>query len=360
MKIAVDARMYNMSGIGTYIQNLTKNNCYNIALGNEKDLKGVKGIEKIIKFDSPIYGINEQLKFPYKELKKAKVDLLHVPHYNVPLFYKGDMIVTIHDLTHLVYSEFFGNPLKKYYAKFMMKMAIKKSKAILTVSECTKRDILKYFKLDENKIIVTYNGLKENAREKPKEEISYLYDKFNIPRDKKILMYVGNLKPHKNLEGLLESFSKLKNNSECILLLVGKAFENYLKLQEKEKELNIENKVIHTGIVNEEELIDLYNLIDLFVFPSFYEGFGLPVIEAMACGAKVVSSNASSLPEVGGNLIPYFDPKDIEDMTKKIEEEFAREDTIAEKIERIKWAKSFDWKETAKKTNEIFKIYDKQ
>ena len=114
MKIAIDARMYNMSGIGTYIQNLIKRNCYQIAIGNKEELKDIKQIEQIIEFNSPIYGIKEQLKFPYKELKKQKIDVLHVPHYNVPIFYKGDMVVTIHDLTHLVYSEFLGNKLAKY------------------------------------------------------------------------------------------------------------------------------------------------------------------------------------------------------------------------------------------------------
>lgn len=224
MKVAIDARMYKMSGIGTYIQNLIKNNCYQIALGNEKELENIQELEEIIGFDAPIYGIKEQLKFPYKKLKELNPDILHIPHYNVPIFYRGDMAVTIHDLTHLVYSEFFGSKIKVLYAKIMMKIAIKKARVILTVSENTKRDIIKYFKVDENKIKVTYLGLKEELTEKPKEEVEYLYSKFGIPRDKKLLMYVGNLKPHKNLERLLIAFSKLKNNENCRLLLVRKSF----------------------------------------------------------------------------------------------------------------------------------------
>lgn len=224
MKVAVDARMYKMSGIGTYIQNLIKNNCYKIALGNVEELKDIQELEEIVEFNSSIYGIKEQLKFPYKRLKKLKPDILHVPHYNVPIFYKGDMVVTIHDLTHLVYSEFFGSKLKVLYAKIMMKIAIKKAKVVLTVSENTKKDIVKYFKVNEDKIKVTYLGLKEELIEKPREEIEYLYSKLKIPKDKKILMYVGNLKPHKNLERLLIAFSKLRNNENCRLLLVRKNF----------------------------------------------------------------------------------------------------------------------------------------
>lgn len=223
MKVAIDARMYNMSGIGTYIQNLIKQGLYDIALGKKEELENVK-IDKKVEFNSGIYGIKEQLKFPYKELKKLKPDILHVPHYNVPIFYKGDMVVTIHDLTHLVYSEFLGSTLKEIYAKIMMKIAVKKAKLILTVSENTKKDLIKYFKVDENKIKVTYLGVKDELEEKPKEDIEYLYKKFDISKDKKLLMYVGNLKPHKNLENLLTSFSKMKNVKDCQLLLVRKGF----------------------------------------------------------------------------------------------------------------------------------------
>lgn len=352
MKIAVDARMYNMSGIGTYIQNLMKNNCYKIALGKKEEIENIKEIENFIEFDVGVYGIKEQLKFPYKELKKLKPDILHIPHYNVPIFYRGDMIVTIHDLTHIVYSEFLSNKFAKYYAKLMMKIAIKKAKFIFTVSENTKKDILKYFKVKEDKIKVIQLGVKESIEEKSKEEIEYLYDKFNIPKQKKILMYVGNLKPHKNLERLLKAFSKI-DNKDCVLLLVGKAFEDY-ELNKKEQELKIEDKVIHTGIVTEKELCDLYNLADLFVFPSLYEGFGLPIIEAMKCGTKVVSSNSSSLPEVGGDKIPYFNPENIEEMSEVIEKELEREDTEEEKQERINWAKKFNWEKTSEEVKNIF------
>ena len=328
--------------------------------GKKEELKNIKEIKEFIEFDVPIYGIKEQLRFPYRELKKLKPDLLHVPHYNVPIFYRGDMIVTIHDLTHLVYSEFLSNKFAKYYAKLMMKIAIKKSKIILTVSENTKKDLIKFFKVDENKIKVVYLGVKDNLVNKPKESIDYLYKKFGIPRNKKLLMYVGNLKPHKNLERLLEAFSKIENNNEYALILVGKAFENYNILGDKEKELGIEKNTIHTGIVTEDELVDLYNLVDLFVFPSLYEGFGLPVIEAMACGTKVVSSNTSSLTEVGGKVIPYFNPKDIDEMARVIKEEINRVDTKEDIEKRIAWAKRFDWKKTSKEIQEIFELYNKQ
>ena len=319
MKIAVDARMINMSGIGTYIQNLMKNGCYDIALGRKDEIEKVDNKIDTIEFDSPIYGIKEQLKFPYRKLKKEKPDVLHVPHYNVPIFYRGKMVVTIHDLTHLLFPEFLPNKFAYFYAKFMIWIALKKADKVITVSQNTKNDILKMFKVNPDKIEVIYNGVGEEFIKKDKKDIQYLYTRFNIPENKKIIMYVGNLKPHKNLERLLEAYSEIKNREETCLVLVGKSFQNYRVLEEKEIKLKIKNQVIHTGIVTQDELVDLYNLADLFVFPSLYEGFGLPVLEALACGTPVICSNTSSMPEVGKDNVIYINPLDIKDITSKIE-----------------------------------------
>ena len=351
MKIAIDARMINMSGIGTYIQNLMKNNCYDIALGRKDEIKKIDNKIYTIEFDSPIYGIKEQLKFPYKKLRKEKPDVLHVPHYNVPIFYRGKIVVTIHDLTHLILPEFLPNKLAYYYAKFMIWIALKKADKVITVSQNTKNDILKMFKVKPDKIEVIYNGVGEEFVKKDKKDIKYLYEKFNIPNNKKIIMYVGNLKPHKNLERLLEAYSKIIQREETCLLLVGKAFKKYDVLEEKEKELGIEKQVIHTGIVTQNELVDLYNLADLFIFPSLYEGFGLPVIEALSCGTNVVCSNNSSIPEVGGRYANYFNPYDSEDLKNKIEEQIQKE----RNINCDEWLKKFDWKINANKTKKIFK-----
>lgn len=352
LKIAVDARMIKMSGIGTYIQNLMKNGCYDIALGNENEIKEFDENIKTINFDSKIYGIKEQFKFPYKKLKKENIDILHVPHYNVPIFYRGKMVVTIHDLTHLIYPEFLPNKFAYLYAKFMMKIAIKKSYRVITDSENTKKDILNFFKVNPDKIDVIYLGVGAEFKKKEKEGVQYLYQRFNIPEDKKILLYVGNLKPHKNLERLLEAYSKIKNIDNTRLLLIGKAFEKYDVLEEKEKNLGISDYVIHTGIVSQDELVDLYNLADLFVFPSLYEGFGLPILEALACGTNVVCSNISSIPEVGGNCVEYFDPYNVDDIREKIENSIniGKNSTGNSAVLLNK----FDWRKTKESHMKIF------
>jgi len=176
-------------------------------------------------------------------------------------------------------------------------------------------------------------------------------------------MYVGNLKPHKNLERLLESYSKIKNIEDTRLVLVGKAFEKYDVLEEKEKKLHINKKVIHTGVVTKEELVDLYNLADLFVFPSLYEGFGIPVLEALACGTPVICSNTSSIPEVGGKVVEYFNPNNNEEITKKINKLINEKHGSSQKYKEDdidNWLEKFKWSKTAKRHLKILTNNDKE
>lgn len=343
-KIAIDARMIKMSGIGTYIQNLVKAGLYSVVMGRKEEIEDYVENVEIIDFCTKIYGIQEQLKFPYKKLKTLKPDILHVPHYNVPIFYKGRMFVTIHDLTHLVLPEILPNRFAYIYAWMMLWIACHKAEKIFTDSENTKNDILKYYKVDPDKIVVTYAGV-DLGRFKKKEqsEYDYLYEKYSIPRDKKVLMYVGNLKPHKNLKRLLEAFKGIDMIDNTVLILVGKAFENH-DVSAPEQQYGIDDKVIHTGIVSNEELVDFYNLADLFVFPSLYEGFGIPPLEAMACGTPVVCSNSSSLPEVVGDAAIMFNPLNVREITLSINRALKSEDSMIEYINKgYKRAKMFDW-----------------
>lgn len=355
-RLAIDARMIKMSGIGTCIQNWMNTNLYQIALGNRDEIKEYCDIadDKIIDFVSPIYGIKEQIKFPYRKLRKLRPNVLHIPHYNVPILYRGKMIVTIHDLTHLKLKELLPNKFAIIYAKYMLKKAIKKATKIITVSENTKKDIVEVFKVDPEKVVVVYNGVDHDFKIKEKQELSSIYKKNNIPNNKKILLYVGNLKPHKNLNRLLEAFSKISDIDEYRLVLVGKAFDNQVNLRDKEKELGIDKYVIHTGVVEKEELISLYNIANLFVFPSLYEGFGLPVIESLACGTNVICSNNSSLPEVGGDLVDYFDPYDVNDIKEKIEKNIDKK-LDYKKVE--KWLKKFDWDNSKEEIKKILDEY---
>lgn len=322
--VAIDARMIEMSGIGTYVQHLMGQGIYDYALGTEETIRKYDDEVVVIPYDAPIYSLKEQLLFPNKDVKRAGISLIHFPHYNVPASYSGRFLATIHDMTHIILPEMFGNRmlgnrLKSCYAHFLMKHAVRNAMHIFTVSQNSKKDICETFGICQDRVTITYNAASREFVSKDRAETEYLYARFSIPRNKKILLYVGNLKAHKNLSRLLEAFSKINDDKRMVLLLVGKAFSGH-ELKGREEELKIEGEVIHTGVVQKEELVDLYNLADVFVFPSLYEGFGIPLLEAMACGTPVVCSNSSSIPEVAGDAAMMFDPYDAEEMGKAIKD----------------------------------------
>lgn len=352
MKIAIDARTVNRSGIGICVKAWLKGVGYSFALGVEKNLRPFTETAEIVPFDcDQIYGYKEQLKFPRRALRKKKPDVLHVPHCNVPMFYRGKMIVTIHDLTHLVYPEFLPlKPIVHLYFKFIFWFACKRADKIMTVSENTKRDLLRFFKVDEKKIRIITLGYGKHFRKKQPEELEFAYEKFGIPKGKKILLYVGNMLPHKNLNALLEALSLMPEREACRLVLVGKTFANRA-VRTREEELGVKDFCIRAGEVSDEDLVALYNIADLFVLPSLYEGFGLPVLEAFACGTPVACSNTSSLPEVGGKAAKYFDPKNPADMAKVIGENLNLKGTCDAEIEAQ--LSKFSWEKSCEQIREV-------
>jgi len=325
MNTAIDARMKNKSGIGTYIKNLMAHINYDVILDE-------------LNFPCKNYGIREQLFFPYGKLRKKKIDVLHVPHLNIPIFYRGKLIVTIHDLTHLRYPRFLRSKLHHFYFKFMIGTAVRKASKVLTDSLSTKKDIIEFFNAEPDKIKVIPLGVGKEFVIRPQNEISYLCEKYNIPHDKKIILYVGNLLPHKNLKALLKAFNLIGG---CVLILVGKSFND------RSEQTAEQSSIIYAGEVSQNELVDLYNLADLFVLPSLYEGFGLPVLESMACGTPVACSNVSSLPEVGGDRAFYFDPKNENDIADTIKKAI---EWSGDKLALREYALRFSWEKTAKET----------
>jgi glycosyltransferase involved in cell wall biosynthesis len=340
--------MISWTGAGVYLQNLLKYADYDIVLGDPALFA-----KPVIPFKSPIYGIREQLFFPYRALRKARPSILHIPHCNIPLLYRGKVAITIHDLTHLIYPKF--QPHRKFsrlskliymYFYFMNRIACKRASCIIAVSQNTKNDIIKFFKAKPEKIFVVHHGVSDEFIIKEKSAVEYLHKKYSISPGKKILLYVGNLTPHKNVEKLISAFAKIKNRDNCILVLAGKAFDQFSG-NRKAKELGIEKSVIQTGYINQSELVDFYNLADLFVFPSMYEGFGLPVLESLACGTPVACSRVSSLPEVGGQFAFYFDPLDENDIAMQIDN--ALNSKQSPEILR-NYALQFSWQKTAEQT----------
>lgn len=369
MKIAIDGRLWSESGLGRYIRNLVfelskidlENEYYILLL--KKDFENINLLNPNfhkVGADVKWYGLSEQLKIP-KILNNIKPDLVHFPHFNVPLRFNGKYVVTIHDLIHQHYKTREATThgeliyfFKKIGYKKIFANALRKSNKIITPSNAVKKQITDEWKISPKKIEVTYEAVDESlinlSKQITNSDFQKVSHKWNI--QKPYFFYVGNAQPHKNIRSLINIFYQIKEKyPEYSLILSGP--ENYFWEQIK-KETKIKD-VIFTGFVNERELVTLYKNAYIFIMPSLEEGFGIPVLEAMACGCPVIASNAGSLPEIGGNSAMYFNPKDennMFDVIASVLEDKKLRKQLSEKGE--KRFKEFSWKQMAKQTLEIY------
>lgn len=330
--IGIDARMFGTAeavGIGQYTEELVRhllkhdhNNTYSVFVSPKAWLGFpiyAPNLNKI-KAVYPHYSWAEQVGYPLV-LRKAKLDLIHYTNFNSPIFWREiPSVVTIHDLTLWWFA---GRTQKRWWQKLAYRAAIqgacKNAKAIIAITETTKRDIIQLLKIDPNKIAVIYEAVAD--RYKPINntgDIEELKRKFNISRP--YLLYVGQWRQHKNIIRLIRAFYLLRRQYKIDyqLVLAGKIDQKAPEVLATIQKLGLKSEVILTGYIPDNDLPYLYNGADLFVFPSLYEGFGLPPLEAMACGTPVVASNASCMPEVLGEAVEYFDPLSVESMAQVI------------------------------------------
>ena len=323
-KIVIDARMINNSGIGTYIQNIIPNLIKNyevILLGNEKEIKEFAWTKEVktIDFNCSIYSIIEQLIMPFKI---PECDIFISPHYNVPVFpvKAKKRLAFIHDVYHLAFISQL-TIAQKIYSKLMMKAAAGLSDHIITISKFSKSEILKYEKVDESKISILYFGFDFDAYSKSAYNYESVKNKYFLPD--KYFLFVSNIKPHKNLYNLLLALQVVLEKEIIVKLVVVGEHKKLITSDKKSFKLLDENpllkdNIIFSGYVDKEELVLLYKNAAALVFPSFYEGFGIPPVEAMACECPVVSSNTASLPEACGNASLYINPNDVNDIAEKM------------------------------------------
>lgn len=351
-KITVDLRMINASGIGTYIRNVLPRllqhlpNSQFCFLGRGRVLAEFDWTRAadIIESNSPIYSVREQLELP----RKIPVDttLVWSPHYNIPLAYKGKLLVTVHDVFHLAMPHSMKDVHKKLYAKGLFGAVRRKAAAILTDSEFSKNQLLRYTKGRRQKIYPVHLGVDESWFEIRKTQ---------RPHPRPYLLCVGNVKPHKNLSGLLQAFSQIQRDLPHDLVIVGKQ-EGFITADKAlfHQTDALGRRVHFTGYVDDDLLKQYFVHADALVFPSLYEGFGLPPLEAMACGCPVIVSNAASLPEVCSDAALYCNPYDFHDIADKIKQLMAdpmlRENLRAKGFER---AKHFSWEKCARETLHI-------
>jgi len=356
MDIIIDSRMINYSGIGKYLEMLlpflTKE--YNVTLiGNPKQLQRYQDC-KVIPFFTPIYSINEQLDF---RRIIPPCDVFWSPHYNVPLLgiKARKRITTIHDVFHLAFFKQL-NLKQKIYAKLVINRAVNASNAIVTVSNFSKSEIVKFTGVMANKVNVIYNGVKQAANITALEAV---VSKYNLPS--KYLLYVGNVKPHKNLKGLINAYLLLPVHiqQQYKIVIAGKidgfitGDENLIDMINNHHLLK--QNVVLTGFVADEDMDTIYANASLFIFPSLYEGFGLPPLEAMLNGCPALVSNQNSLPEVCGDAAIYVDPLNPMDIATQIEKTLSDKELhhalVTKGKERIK---IFNWADSAAKHIELF------
>lgn len=294
--------------------------------------------------DRKFLTLYQQSKF-YFLLKKINPDILFCPSPIAPLFYKKKVMV-IHDCAYNYFPEF-KNTFSKIYFKLMYFSAKYFSKAIITVSEFSKRELVNLYGINPEKIVVIYEGVSKL----PKVDNNFVQkvvEKFRL--DYPYFLYVGNIRPRKNIFGLLKGFKIFSQKYlNCKLVLAGN-IDNFLNTKEEIKNLGLEDKVIRTGFISDEEKVALYKRAVALTFPSFYEGFGIPVVEAQSLGVPVLTSNTSSLPEVGGNSVLYVNPYNINEISKGMEKLFLDENLRKDLIEKgYKNIKRFSYKKTAEK-----------
>lgn len=377
MKIGIDARFFGTSGkgLGRYTQKLVEelekidhNNQYYIFL-NQHNFDEYQpknpNFHKIL-VNIPWYSWQEQLIFP-NILKKYKLDLVHFLHFNIPILYRKPYFVTIHDLILLEYPtrkasklNFIMYTIKNLAYRLVIMNAVNTAKKVITISKYTTNSIQKYFHILDKKINMIYEGV-DLERFNPLNAKEFNFKKFNIKKDKYIL-YVGNAYPHKNIDVLIEVFSKLKQkkeiDKELKLVLVGKKDYFFEVIINQVKKLNLENSIIFPGYVSDEELISLYENSLFYVFPSLYEGFGLPPLEAIALGAPIVISNTTCLPEIFGNNIEYFNPKSKTDMEKVLYSFILDKDKrILQKKYHQSILNKYSWSDMAESTKKLYNEY---
>lgn len=368
MKIGIDARFYDESGVGRYLRNLIlnlsvldKKNQYFILL-LKKDYERfteTRNFKKILA-DFKWYGFAEQFNLP-KLLRQLNLDLVHFPHFNVPIFYTGRFVVTIHDLIHQhcqMSRSTMLNPfafrIKQIGYRKVFKTATGKSQKILVPSKSVMQLLIKEWVVSSEKIEITPEAVDDkmlSIESKMREnDVKKIMGKFEI--DKPYLFYVGNAHPHKNVEGLIKTFLVLQQQYPNLKLVLS-GYDHYF--WQRIKQENQYKGIIYTGFVTDEELVALYKGAEAFIMPSFEEGFGIPLLEAMSCSCPVISSKAGSLSEVGGDAAVYFDPAKPDDMAEKISKVLDDKRLRQQLIKRgLKRYRQFSWQDLAKKTLEVY------
>jgi glycosyltransferase involved in cell wall biosynthesis len=361
MRIGIEVRALSRlnSGIGNLTYNVVKNlleidqeNQYFLYTCRDFDQSFLKGFPnvKIKKFAFPNGTLWIQAILPF-QIAKDRIDVFHSHESMLPLLNWIPSVATVNDLISFLYPK--GHDPKALKAARLYPLIYKKAKKLIAISQNTKEDLIKLFRIPADKIRVVYCSFNDGIFS-PIGETAAVLNKYQI--HKPYVLNVGVLSPRKNIVRLIEAYNIARKKFDVSLVIVGPKGWGYEEIYEKVKELNLDDKVKFVGSVAEEDLPALYRGASLFVYPSLYEGFGIPPLEAMACGTPVIASNTSSLPEVVGNAGILVDPNNVaklaDAMVKVISNGDLAKEYASKGLERVK---EFSWKKSAKEILDVYK-----
>ncbi|MGM0367981.1 MAG: glycosyltransferase family 4 protein [Actinomycetota bacterium] len=381
MNIGFDVSRYfdRSGGIGIYSANLLKNllkvdkknsytaysyfyECFPKKFKDKKIISEFRQYSKKVQFPqlhSPASFLKkrwENSSIKNKEKMLGNPDIVHSTAFMVPEFFNARLVVTMHDLSFLVFPQYHTRENFNLVLRNLIYLNSRPG-MVICVSEQTKRDTMKYFHVPGEKLKVIYHGVdKSFKKDISKDEINRVLKKYNI--NSSYLLCVSSIEPRKNFERIIEAFSQIiktgKYKALKLICVGGKGWKN-TAIYKKVKEKNMEEKVRFLGFIEEGDLIPIYKGAKLFLYPSLYEGFGLPVLEAMAARVPVITSNVSSLPEVAGDaavMVNPYEEKEIYDaIAGLLENENRIKDLIARGTDNIK---RFSWEKTARQTLKVY------
>ncbi|PIZ64706.1 hypothetical protein CO051_05990 [Candidatus Roizmanbacteria bacterium CG_4_9_14_0_2_um_filter_39_13] len=364
MNIGIDgneANVDNHVGVSVYTLELLKHFAktnhkdiiFTIFLREEPKQSMPKAKENFVYEVVPAKMLWSQIFLPYHLLFRSDIDVFFAPAHYSPRFLKQPLVVTIHDLSFLKFpNEFRRRDL--YKLTNWTKYSIQKARQIIGVSKTTKKDILQEYPISSEKIQVIYNGFTKYPETKNSKSV--IKREFGLSTNRYIL-HVGTLQPRKNIPTLIVAFKKFHElHPDFKLVLQGKKGWMFHEIFATVKALHMEESVCIPGYVSDEIESSLYQNAFCLAFPSLYEGFGLPILEAMSHSCPVIASHNASLPEIGGDACLYFDPKDSNDLNDKLEKLYGDKNLVTTLIAKgKKRIRDFSWKKCAKETLEVIK-----
>lgn len=370
-RIGIDARKVRDFGIGVYVTNLI-HGLARIEGASERRaghdyLLFVRPEDRDFAADlppnfrcvverSPVYSLRE-IGWMSWRIWRSRLDLYHATHYVLPAIVPCPTVVTIHDIIHLLYPGFLPNRAASLYAQGMFRHSVARADRIVAVSNNTRNDVLEYFSVDEDKVRVVYNGVEDRFRQSLREdELHAVLDEVGVCRP--YLLFVGNPKPHKNLDRVIKAYARARSRAgfDAPLVCVGARPGTDFKLERRARQLGIGDHIRLLGHVDGKVLPALYQGASLFLYPTLYEGFGLPVVEAMASGVPVITSNTSSLKEIAQGYAELVNPLEVKEIASAIERCMGNRAHARQLAARAgQRSARFRWEEAAESTLDIYR-----